>query len=374
MTRDILFKAFTSPKIDIPNRLVMTAMGRAYADDGAPQVDRYGPYFARRAEGGIGLMITGATAIDRPLSDYDGSGPRIDSDAARAAWSRIVAMAHEAGGKLALQLWHSGMERHVEAFTDPAAEGPSGISIADLDAGREASGSAMDRDALAATRESFAKAASDAQEIGFDGVEVHCGHGFLLDQFLWSRTNLRTDEYGGSPENRARFPAEVVAACRDAVGQDFPLLARISQFKIGAYEDRIAETPDELGRLLAPLVDAGVDIFDCSQREATEPAFPGDPRNLAGWVKHLTGKPTIAVGSVGLGGVFTEEEAATPGEGLPPPSLDRLDEVCEMMARGEFDLLAIGRALLGEPEWPKKVAQGHDDFGALTIAAMTELR
>ena len=220
----------------------------------------------------------------------------------------------------------------------------------------------------------FADAAAAAKARGFDGVEVHAGHGFLLDQFLWSATNRRRDGYGGSAVNRARFPAEVIAACRAATGPDFPILVRISQFKIDAYDAQIAETPEELGELLRPLAAAGADILHCSQREAWEPAFEGSPLNLAGWARKLTGLPTIAVGSVGLAGLFTEEEAATPGAAFPGVSLDRLDEVAAMLARGEFDLLSVGRSLLADAQWANKVRDGRDgELQALDLAALTTL-
>ena len=122
------------------------------------------------------------------------------------------------------------------------------------------------------------------------------------------------------------------------------------------------------------MVAAGADILHCSQREAWEPAFAGDPRNLAAWAKALTGLPTIAVGSIGLGGLFTEEEAATPGASLPGVSLARLDAVAEALAAGEFDLLAVGRSLLADPEWPAKVRDGREaELRPLDLAALTTL-
>lgn len=369
----MLFEPFDGGRLTLPNRIVMSPMGRAHAPGGRPHRD-YGRYFSRRAEGGVGLMITGATAIPHALADYDGSGPHLFGEEALAGWAQILAEVHAAGGKLVSQLWHTGMERRTAFFAAADAIGPSGLSIEDIDAGRGPSGRAMTGRDIAEVIEAFATAAVTARELGFDGVEIHAGHGFLLDQFLWPLTNRRTDGYGGSPEARARFPAEVVAACRARVGSDFPLLVRLSQFKIGAYEARIAETPDELGRLLAPLVEAGADLLHCSQREAWAPVFSGSPLNLAGWAKRLTGRPTIAVGSIGLGGLFTEEEAAAPGEGLPVVSLDRLDEVCAMLARGEFDLLSIGRSLLADPDWPKKIRDGNEAaLAPLTLAALTTL-
>lgn len=352
----------------------MSPMGRAHAETGQPHRD-YATYFRRRAEGGVGLMITGAAAIGHALADYDGTGPHFFGSRALDGWSKVLADVHAAGGRLVPQLWHTGMARKTMSFASADAIGPSGLSIEDLDAGCDPSGRAMTGDDCLMVAADFAEAARAARDRGFDGVEIHGGHGFLLDQFLWAQTNRRTDEYGGEPENRARFPAEVVAACRAAVGPNFPILMRISQFKIDAYDARIAETPDELGQLLVPLSEAGVDIFHCSQREAWAPVFEHSALNLAGWARRLTGKPTIAVGSIGLAGLFTEEEAAAPGAGLPSVSLAQLDTVCAMMVRGEFDLLAIGRSLLADPDWPSKIRAARDhELAPLDLAALTTLK
>lgn len=368
--REAFFEPFSSQNLDLAGRIVMAPMGRAHAENGLPAA-HYAEYFCRRAEGGVALMITGATTIDHPLADYDGTGPALVEEA-RDAWKSMVGAIHDAGGKIISQLWHTGMARHVSVIGGPAI-GPSGLAIADLSSGKP-SGRAMNTSDMAAVRDAFVRSARLAQEVGFDGVAIHCGHGFLLDQFLWPATNRRTDRYGGTPENRARFPAEVIAAVRAAVGPAYPLLARVSQFKIEAYEARIADTPDELGRLLAPLKAAGVDIFDCSQREIAVPAFNGSNLNLAGWAKKLTGLPAIAVGSVGLGGLFSEEEAANPGAALPPVSLDGIDTLGDRMHAGEFDLLAIGRSLLGDAEWATKVREGRDDeITPLTLDNLTKL-
>lgn len=371
--RVALFAPFKSRNLTLPNRIVMSPMGRAHAEAGRPHPD-YARYFRRRIEGGVGLAITGAAAVAHDLADYDGTGPLFAGAEPIAGWRHVLDAVHGAGGKLMPQLWHTGMARKTAAFGDSAALGPSGLSIADLDAGSGPSGRAMDEGDMAAVVSAFAQAAATARAEGFDGIEVHAGHGFLLDQFLWARTNQRTDAYGGSPANRARFPAQVVAACRAVVGPDFPILVRISQFKIDAYDAQIADTPGELGELLAPLAAAGADILHCSQREVWAPAFSGSDRNLAAWAKALTGLPTIAVGSVGLAGLFTEEEAASPGAGLPGVSLARLDETAAAMARGDFDLLAIGRSLLADPEWVAKVRDGRDgDLRPLDLAALTTL-
>lgn len=145
-----------------------------------------------------------------------------------------------------------------------------------------------------------------------DGVELHGAHGYLLDQFLWAGTNRRTDAYGGDPVARTKFAAEIVAAVRETVSPDFPVIFRYSQWKQEAYDARLAQTPEELDAILTPLAAAGVDAFHASTRRYWLPEFEGSDLNLAGWTKKLTGRPTITVGSVGLDGDFIRAFA---GEG-----------------------------------------------------------
>jgi 2,4-dienoyl-CoA reductase-like NADH-dependent reductase (Old Yellow Enzyme family) len=194
----------------------------------------------------------------------------------------------------------------------------------------------------------FADAARIAYEIGFDGVEVHAAHGYLVDEFLWPGSNRRHDRYGGSPANRARLAAEIVAAIRARTDPGFPILVRFSQFKERDYRARIAETPAELAELLDPIVQAGADVLHASQRRFWEPAFPGSPLNLAGWAKRLTGLPSITVGSVGL-------TRASLSDVDGPGSLAAL---AERQQRGEFDLVAIGRALLANPDLVARLGAG----------------
>lgn len=146
----------------------------------------------------------------------------------------------------------------------------------------------------------FAQAAANAKSVGFDGIELHGAHGYLIDQFFWDRTNKRTDRYGGDLVGRTTFAVEIIKACRQAVGPDFPIVLRFSQWKLGAYDEKLAKTSEELASFLAPLSEAGVDIFHCSTRRFSQPEFAGSDLNLAGWTKKLTGKPCITVGSIGI--------------------------------------------------------------------------
>ena len=200
----------------------------------------------------------------------------------------------------------------------------------------------------------FAQAAADAKRLGFDTVEIHGAHGYLVDQFFWEQTNRRTDEYGGKNlAERSRFSVDLVKAVRLAVGHDFPIILRLSQWKQGAYDYRLAKTPEEMAAWLVPLADAGVDIFHCSQRRFADPEFAGSDLNFAGWAKKLTGKATITVGSIGLSGDFIK---GFQGESSTAQSFDNL---LERFDRGEFDLVAIGRALLSDADWVEKVKTGR---------------
>jgi 2,4-dienoyl-CoA reductase-like NADH-dependent reductase (Old Yellow Enzyme family) len=212
----------------------------------------------------------------------------------------------------------------------------------------------MSEEDIADTVAAFGRAAADARRIGFDAVELHGAHGYLIDQFFWDGTNKRDDRYGGaSVKARARFAAEVVAAVRVAIGPDLPLILRVSQWKQQDYRARLAATPSAMTDWLAPLVEAGVDVLHCSQRRFWEPEFPeidgAAGLNFAGWAKKLTGAATISVGSVGLSGDMI---GAFKGERSEATDLDRL---VARMERGEFDLVAVGRALLADPAWARKV-------------------
>jgi 2,4-dienoyl-CoA reductase-like NADH-dependent reductase (Old Yellow Enzyme family) len=205
--------------------------------------------------------------------------------------------------------------------------------------------------------EAFRKAATDAASIGFDGVEIHGALSYLIDQFLWHKSNRRRDAYGGSLKNRVRFACQVVESIRGAVGGGYPILFRFSQWKLTDYEARIASSPKELEQILLPLVEAGVDIFHASTRRFWQPAFSDSEASLAGWTKKISGRPVIAVGSVGIAEPFSLDifsERVT----SQPSSVELVERNIE---NGEFDLVAVGRALLGDPNWPQKIRSGELD-------------
>lgn len=345
-----LFTPLRINSLELENRVAMAPMTRYGSPGGIPGPD-VAEYYARRARNGVGLIITEGTLVGHPSVAAPDGVPHFYGDEALAGWARVVEKVHEAGGRIVPQLWHIGIYQEPGFVPDPPAAqvGPSGIDLT----GQHVT-DAMTAQDIAEAVDSLATAAAHAQYLGFDGIEIHAAHGFLIDQFLWSQTNQRTDAYGGSPAARARFAAEVVAACREAVGPDFPIIFRFSQWKVTDYTAVLARTPEELGELLAPLVEAGVDSFHCSTRRFWTPAFEGSELSLPAWTRKLTGLPTIAVGSVGL--AASDFQDAFEGKSAEATSLAHVEEA---ITRGDFDVAAVGRALLSDAEWAAKVRDGR---------------
>lgn len=207
----------------------------------------------------------------------------------------------------------------------------------------------MHEEAIADTIAAFARAAADAKRLGFDVVELQGTHGFLIDQFFWAGTNLRTDRYRGATiKERSRLAVEMIR------------------------QVRLAENPDRMLDWLGPLVEAGVDVLHCSQRcfwQAEFPEIDGQAGlNFAGWAKKLTGAATISVGLVGMSVDFISAMAGGGGKAAG------IGELVRRLEREEFDLIAIGCALLNDPYWLTKVRSGDQsglkDFNPAALAEL----
>ncbi|GHH85375.1 oxidoreductase [Streptomyces sulfonofaciens] len=345
--------------LTVPNRIAMAPMTRQFSPGGIPGEDVVS-YYARRAAAGVGLIVTEGTYVGHESAGQSDRVPRFHGEEQLAGWAKVAEGVHAAGGRIVPQLWHIGITRKPgqPPYPDAPSVSPSGISLD----GTENAGKAMTQQDLDDVIAAFADAAAAAEHIGFDGVELHGAHGYLLDQFLWERTNRRTDAYGGDPVARATFAAQIVAAVRQRVSPGFPVIFRYSQWKQDAYEARLAETPEALEAVLSPLVSAGVDAFHASTRRYWDAEFDGSDLNLAGWTKKLTGKPVITVGSVGLDRDFVkaaQQEGATRRVGAETAAVQGLDGLLDRLEREEFDLVAVGRALLQDPEWAAKVLAGR---------------
>jgi 2,4-dienoyl-CoA reductase-like NADH-dependent reductase (Old Yellow Enzyme family) len=350
MSTEALFQPFKLKNLNLPNRLVMAPMTRTQSPGGVPGKN-VADYYRRRTEGGTGLLITEGTWIPRPDAGTIPNVPRFYGEDALAGWRRVVEEVHSAGGFIFPQLWHTGIAAVQGAPEGFAAASPSGLWLPG-----DKRGEPMTVAEIEATIEAFGTAAKSAKELGFDGVELHGAHGYLIDQFLWDGTNQRTDKYGGDLVGRTRFAVEALREVRRNVGPDYPVVLRFSQWKLQDYNAKLVQTPQELEAMLAPLTDAGVDAYHCSTRRFWEPEFAGSDLNLAGWTKKITGLPTITVGSVTLNEEFmttfrSEEGAGTTG----------IEDLVARLERGEFDLVALGRSLIVNPDWPKIIRRGALD-------------
>lgn len=350
-----LFAPFTLGKLHLRNRAVMAPMTRRRSPGGVP-TDDVARYYRSRAEGGLGMIITEGLAIDHPTAIQDNVIPNFFDPAALAKWREIAREVKAAGAAFMPQLWHIGAARFKYSGV-PNAHLPTTSASGTYFPGKIEGPPASQAD-IDAVIGSYGRAARAAMEIGADGINIHGGHGYLIDGFFWPETNLRDDHYGaGSAESRTRLACEIVAECRRQTRPDFPIMLRFSQFKEQAYEARLCNTPGELEQFLRPMVDAGVDMFDCSTRRFWTPEFEGSDLGLAGWTQKLSSLPTMAVGSVGL----DNDMIASLHRRETSSAVARLDVLSAMLERGDFDLVGIGRALISDADWAAKIRDGRED-------------
>ena len=357
-------------------------MTRNFSPDGVPG-DDVAAYYRRRAEGGVGTIITEAVCVEHKGAVGDaGLGehgtPYMWTDAALAGWRKVVDEVHAAGGLIFPQLWHMGVMKRpgTGPYPDYPACRPNGIwgptdkttvlsrEYVDLQAAPTAPMSESD---IADVIDAFARGARNARACGFDGIALHGGHGYLIDTFLWGYTNTRSDRWGGDHVGRTRFVVELVKAIRAQIGEAMPISLRYSQWKSQDYDAKLADTPQQLEEILGPISDAGVDLFEASTRNFTAEEFEGSPLGLAGWTKKLTGKPTVMVGGTGV--QRGKYESAL----KPPSTVNNLDQVMLRFERGDFDLLAMGRSLLNDARWIDKAKTTQDflPFDPLCMRTLT---
>ncbi|WP_426577223.1 hypothetical protein ACP179_03010 [Xenorhabdus stockiae] len=327
-----LFKPFDLGTLKLRNRFVMASIeqerssgevsGKGMAEHSCQCV----------ANEGAGLVITKAAYINHPSAGEKTDLSRLGSGS-EAYFSEMVKAVHANGGVIFAQLFHQGADD--SGRLDPSlAWSPSGFSAA-----HGSYGKAMTLDDIDEIIASFAETASFAQSVGFDGVEIHGAHGYLIDQFLWANTNRREDVWGGSIRNRAQFAAQIIAAVRRVTGRSFPISFLFSQWKMGANNAAIATSPQDLEILLDPIVQAGVTILHASDGYFDQPAFRNSDRSLAVWAKELTELPTIAGGPIDLS-----------LSGWPSYSTD-LEVLIRQLDNQQIDLVAVGRQLFSEPNW-----------------------
>jgi NADPH2 dehydrogenase len=320
----MLFSPFTVRELTIKNRIVMPPMCMYSAERDGLATDWHYVHYLTRAMGQVGLLIVEATGIE--------DGGRISandlglwSDSQVAGLQRIVSAVHDNGGKIAIQLNHAGRKSEVP-YLDPVA--PSAIPYSD----QHRIPKSLTVQDIKQIIERFRMAARRAVSAGFDAIEIHAAHGYLLNQFLSPLTNQRNDEYGGSAANRVRMLGEVLEVARAEMPSGMPLFVRVS-----AYEYEAAgNSPATVSEMLNMVKNRGIDVVHVSSGGvvATAPrAYPGYQIGFAATVKELTGLPVVG------GGLITEPLQA------------------EQVIKANLDLVFLGRELLRNPYWPLAAAK-----------------
>src|SRR5271170_815678 len=211
-----LFRPLTVKNLTLPNRIVMAPMTRSKSPGGIPG-DNVAAYYRRRAEGGVGLIVTEGTYVDHPGAGFYPDVPHFHGEVPLSGWRRVAESVHAAGGRIFPQLWHCGLVAPAGFKLGPDAIGPSGL----IRPGEQVT-APMTQQQIDDVIRAYGDAAAAAERLGFDGLEIHGAHGYLIDQFFWQGTNQRTDVYGGDLVARTRFAVEVIQECRRRTGANFP--------------------------------------------------------------------------------------------------------------------------------------------------------
>jgi 2,4-dienoyl-CoA reductase-like NADH-dependent reductase (Old Yellow Enzyme family) len=336
-----LLTPVTVGDIPLKNRVTVAPMSRvSTAGDGVP-TENMVEYYAAYAHGGFGLIITEGTYTDHAHSQAYTNQPAIVTDEQVHAWSRVTDAVHAAGARIFLQLMHAGAlvqgNHHRDTAVAPSAVQPLGRKLHGYGGeGAYALPREMTLDDIEEAVDGFAQSAVRARTAGFDGVEVHGANGYLLDQFLTTYTNRRTDLYGGTPHNRARIFLDVLDAVQVAAGADFPVGVRVSQIKVNDLEYRWSGA-DEASAVFERLA-AGQPAYlhvasEGSHWDATSFLAPGV--SITGLAREVLGVPVIA-----NGGMHDERLAA------------------RLLDAGHADLVSLGHGAIANPDWPRRLATG----------------
>lgn len=349
-----LFNTVKIGELTLNNRVGVAPMTRTSATPDGLATDQMVDYYAKFARGGFSLIITEGTYPDDKYSQGYLDQPGIIDDEQVNAWKKVIDAVHQEGSKIIIQLMHAGALSQGNRFTKetlgPSSVQPKGEQM------KFYGGDGLFKMPKEATKEDitevvngFVEASKRAKEAGFDGIEIHGANGYIFDQFLTDYTNKRSDEYGGSTENRVRLLVEVSKAVREAVGQDFTVGIRISQGKVNDYTHKWADKEKDAEIIFGQLGQAGLDYIHVTEYEAWQPAFPegkgtqgtdsafgdGGP-SLAALAKKYGNLPVIANG------------------GLEDPRKAK-----EIIDKGEADVITLGKGALANSDWVNKVVNGE---------------
>ena len=358
----MLFEPYKLKNITLRNRVAMAPMTRSQSPGGIPTNDVV-EYYKRRAKAEVGLIITEGVEVSHKASSAYPNVPRLDSDKARDGWKKVIDGIKENNGHVVAQLWHCGGFRKLGMSPNPEVPGHTASGL--IRPGKRVA-HAMTTIDIEETVSAYAGDAKICEEIGFDGVEIHGAHGYLIDNFLWDGTNDRDDSFGGSIETRSNLATSIIKAIRSNVSDKFIVGLRFSQWKQQDYTARLATNPDDLFKVLSGPCNAGLDYLHSSMRRFWDSEFEGSDENLAYWTKKLTNIPTISVGSVGLDGDFTDMMA--------PAKTTSIDKALQDINEHKYDMVAVGRALLSDHEWVIKMKEGRlKDINPYTKKSLLEM-
>lgn len=323
--------------LTLKNRIVMAPMGTMLSSAGGEITEDFIAYYAARAKGGVGLIVTEVTPVDYVTGRGGPTGPRADHIKYQCGWQRLAEAVHPYGAKLFAQLQHPG-NQSMELFNDGnKLVSPSGVkSLAESDTPR-----AMTTEEVREMVQKFVRAAVILKGAGLDGVEIHGAHGYLINQFFSPHTNRRIDEYGGSFENRMRFGAEIVTGIRESCGRNFAISIRLTLDEHTGYGFHL----DEGVKIAKYFADLGIDMISASNGtyESMETNLESS-RYAQGWRVYLAEavKQVVDIPVVGVGN-------------LREPQV-----IEDIIAAGKCDFAAIGRGLVAEPNWVEKVRAGRE--------------
>lgn len=337
-----LFSPITIGTMTLKNRLVTTAMESCYCDDDGVITQRYIDYVAARAKGGWGMQTTELTSVSKNGRAFYRCCELWD-DKFIPGHKKMVEAVHANGGKICIQLAHGGRQTGF-AVTGVQDVAPSALACPVRANTPEDKPRELTIEEIHEIVNDFAKTALRAKQAGYDAIEIHGAHGYLIQQFFSPFSNKRTDKYGGSLYNRARFALEVVAAVREAVGKEFPLIYRLTTSELmGGARLEIGDT-----RALAIMLEeAGVDAINASVGSHSTAGFtPNVPAAVPhGYNLDLTEeiKKVVSIPVFGNGRINDPYMAEA------------------VLRSGKADVIAMGRASLTDPEFPNKVREGRID-------------
>lgn len=336
MSREKLMSPISIKGMEIRNRVMMTPMGSNFANPDGSMSEEHKQYYELRAKGGTGLIVVENVCVDFPLGSNGTSQLRLDQDCFIPHLYELTERVHSWGSKIAVQINHAG------ASALAARIGMQPASASDLPSKRGgAAPRPFTREEILRLVQAYAASAKRAKMAGFDAVEIHAGHSYLVNQFISPLTNNRTDEFGGNPENRARFLKLILEETRRQVGERFPIMVRISADELVPGGNTLEDTLEWL-----PLINDEVDLYNVSAglNDSMELMIDkgylpdGWKRYLSKAVKEKTGKPAIISGNI------------------------RDPKVAEdIVETGDADIVAMGRSLIADPEWCNKVCDGRED-------------